>query len=502
MAEQKRSWTTGMFSTEDWWAFWIGTFFVILGLIAAALHNPYLTGWVIKFSNWVDPVTSKAVLGFHATNKVDGQYVLSPIASLIVSYIVFTAVTTVGAWAMKWNIKDYLKAWTIIFILTVLAYAIGQNAYISAPPTKWEKLGIDWGLQLGGAYYIIALAIGLAIGNLAPKGFKELILKGARPEWFIKIAIVCLGSKLGLKAIQAMGFAAHLIIAGICATIAAYLLYWPIAYYITRRYFGFSREWAACLASGISICGVSAAIATAGAIRARPIVPVLLSSVIVTVAAIQLITYPPILAQTMLHEPIVAGSALGLVIKTDGADAAAGAILDELMRAKAAQMGIYWEEGWISLSAIMTKIWIDMFIGFWAFVLAVVWLKYFEGRAGEKVDKMEIWFRFPKFVLGYFFAMFVVLGLGLSGLFGDDPSHAYKTLKLGIYPIEGALRKFFFMLTFVSIGIVTDFRELRKEGFGRLFVAYALILFLIITPLGLLIAWLFHHGMMPPTVSP
>jgi len=496
MAEEKRSWTTGMFSTEDWWAFWIGTFFVVLGLIAAALNNPYITGWVVKFSNWVDPVTSDAVLGFHATNKVDGKPVMGPIASLIVSYIIFTVVTAIGAYAMKWNLKDYLTAWTIIFVITVIAYAIGQNAYISAAPTKWEKLGISWGLQLGGAYYILALAIGLAIGNLAPKGFKELILKGARPEWFIKIAIVCLGAKLGLKAIQALGFATHLIIAGICATIAAYLLYWPLAYYITRRYFGFSREWSACLASGISICGVSAAIATAGAIRARPIVPVLLSSVIVTVAAIQLITYPAILSQTMLHEPIVAGSALGLVIKTDGADAAAGAILDELMRAKAATMGIHWEEGWISLSAIMTKIWIDMFIGVWAFVLAVVWLKYFEGRSGEKVDKMEIWFRFPKFVLGYFFSMFVVLALGMSGVL------SYSALKLGEVPIEGALRHFFFMLTFTSIGIVTDFRELRKEGFGRLFVAYALILFLVITPLGLLIAWLFHHGMMPPTVSP
>ena len=57
---------------------------------------------------------------------------------------------------------------------------------------------------------------------------------------------------------------------GLCAIIEAYLIYWALVYYIARRYFKFSREWAAPLASGISICGVSAAIATGSAIgRAR-----------------------------------------------------------------------------------------------------------------------------------------------------------------------------------------------------------------------------------------
>lgn len=485
MAEE-RKWYSGMFSTEDWWAFWIGIFFVILGIITAATHVD-LTGWIVKFGNWVD--ISKAFGPAHAG-------ITSPLGALVVSYIIFTIVTAIGAWAMKWNIRDYIAAWTIVFVLTVIAYIIGQNAYISAPSTKWEKFGISSGLQLGGAYYIIALVIGLIIGNFATKEFKEFILKGARPEWFIKIAIVCLGAKLGLKALEAAGFATHLILAGVCATIAAYLLYWPISYYITRRFFGFSREWSACFASGISICGVSAAIATAGAIRARPIVPVIISSLIVIFAAIQLVTYPPLLTKFWFNEPITAGASLGLVIKTDGADAAGGAILDELMRSKAQQLGIYWEEGWITISAIMTKIWIDMFIGIWAFILAVIWLAYFERRPGEKVEKIEIWFRFPKFVLGYFLAMFLVAALGFGGVI------SFKDLEFGLKPVEGALRHLFFMLTFTSIGIVTDFRELRKEGFGKLAIAYALILFLIITPLGMGIAWLFHHGMMPPTATP
>jgi len=143
-------------------------------------------------------------------------------------------------------------------------------------------------------------------------------------------------------------------------------------------------------------------------------------------------------------------------------------------------------------SAIMTKIWIDMFIGVWAFVLAVVWVWYIERRPGEKVPKSEIWHRFPKFVLGYFIAWFLVMGLGLADIL------PFEGLKFGMKPIEGSLRKFFFMLTFTSIGIVTDFRELAKEGLGRLAAAYGTILVFIVLPIGFFLAWLFHHGMMPP----
>jgi uncharacterized membrane protein YadS len=484
MAEQRR-WHAGMFSTEDWWAVWIGLFFVFLGLFAAATGVDF-TGWIVKFSKWVD--ISKC---FGASHKG----LVSPSTSLFLSYVIFTLVTCVGARFMKWDVKKYFVAWTIIFWLTVLFYIVGQNAYIAATKLEWKKYGIDRGLELGGAYYIIALFGGLFIGNLTPKRFRTFVKEAAKPEWFIKVAIVCLGTKLGLKAIEAAGFAIHLLLAGCCATIAAYLLFWPLAYTVGRKIFKLTKEWAACLASAISICGVSAAIATGGAIRARPIVPVMISSLVVVYAFSELVILPGVLTNYWSNEPIVAGASLGLTVKTDGADAAAGAILDDLIRSKVAGQGIHWDEGWILASAIMTKIWIDMFIGVWAFVLAVVWVWYIERRPGEKVPKSEIWFRFPKFVLGYFIAWFLVMGLGLTEIL------PFERLEFGLKPVEGSLRKFFFMLTFTSIGIVTDFRELAKEGLGKLALAYGVILVFIIIPLGFFIAWLFHHGMVPPTAS-
>jgi uncharacterized membrane protein YadS len=482
MSETKR-WYAGMFSTEDWWSVWIGLFFVLLGIMTAA-SGIDLTGWIVKFPKWVDLDKS-----FVATHKG----MLSPVVSLVLSYIFFTVATGIGAKCMKWDLKKYFIAWTIIFWLTVVFYIIGQNVYVVATSLDRKKFGIDWSLSIGGACYIIALFAGLFIGNLTPKRFRDFLKEGAKPEWFIKVAIVCLGTKLGLKAIEAQGFAIHLVLTGCCATIAAYLLFWPLAYAIARKGFKLTREWAACMASAVSICGVSAAIATGGSIRARPIVPVMISSLVVVFAVVQLVVLPPMLTLFWSHEPIAAGAGLGLTVKTDGADAAAGQILDEFIRAKVAAQGIRWDEGWILASAIMTKIWIDMFIGIWAFVLAVVWVYYIERRPGEKVPKSEIWFRFPKFVLGYFIAWFIVMGLGLGKVIPFDG------LEFGLVPIEGSLRKLFFMLTFTSIGIVTDFRELAKEGLGRLTIAKATVYVFIVIPIGLFIGWLFHHGMMPPS---
>jgi uncharacterized membrane protein YadS len=248
------------------------------------------------------------------------------------------------------------------------------------------------------------------------------------------------------------------------------------------------------LSSGISVCGVSAAIATAGAIRAKPVLPIMVSMLIVIFAMFELIVLPVFFAKVAPNSPIVNGAAMGMTVKTDGADAAAGAILDELMVADASKRGIYWEPDWILTANIMTKIWIDMFIGVWAFVLAIIWVYKVDRKPGqEHVGASEIWFRFPKFVLGYFFCWFAYLAIAV---FLPD---IIKPAKVGANIVQGGMRKMMFMLTFVSIGIITDFSKLK--GMGKLALLYGIALFLIIAPIAYFVAWIFHHGMMPPLVS-
>src|SRR5262249_15864481 len=160
---------------------------------------------------------------------------------------------------------------------------------------------------------------------------------------------------------------------GVAAIVEAYLIYWAVIYFVSRKYFGFSREWAVPLASGISICGVAAAIATGGAIRSRPAVPILFSSLLLIFSLVP-IPILPFLAQTFLSgEPLVAGAWMGLAIKTDGAAVAGGGITESLILAKAASEGIRYQPGWILGTTSTVKVFIDIFIGIWAFILGYIW---------------------------------------------------------------------------------------------------------------------------------
>ncbi len=477
-----RKWNSGMLTTEDWWSVWLGLLMVMLGLFSCMGID--LVGWIAEPKTWIDPAKGVVV----SAEAYEG---LHPIIAIIITYAVFTALTTIGAAAMKWDVKKYFWGFTILFVITWVTWYLGHNAYLAAMSTKYEKFGISWSLSMGsGASYLLALGVGLIIGNFF-KRFAGFLQEAAKPEWFIKVAIIYLGVKLGVKCMEAAGFAVELALTGAAATIAAYLIFWPLSYTVSRKIFKLPREWAAVLSSGVSICGVSASVATGGAIRSRTIVPVMISIMVVVFTIFFIVALPPIYTATLYDEPIVAGSATGMTVKTDGADAATGAILDEMMVAKATERGQSWEKGWILSASIMTKIWIDMFIGVWAFILAILWTTLVERKPGQlKVPKSEIWFRFPKFVIGYLIAWFIYVGIATLA------PHLTDMAKIGAESVEGPMRHLFFMLTFVAIGVITDFSKLK--GLGRPVLSYAVCQFIIIPPIALIIAYIFHAGMMVP----
>jgi uncharacterized membrane protein YadS len=331
------------------------------------------------------------------------------------------------------------------------------------------------------------------VGNFFPR-FAEILKEATRPELYIKTAIVIMGAGLGAKAAETLGLGSAIIFRGLCASIEVYLIDWAVVYLVARYFFKFSREWAAPLASGISICGVSAAIATGGAIRARPVVPIMVSSLVVVFSVVELLILP-FLSQTFLWtEPMVAGDWMGLAVKTDGAAIASGAIVDALVRAKTQAMtGVVYEAGWILMPATTSKIFIDMFIGIWAFILALIWVAKVD-PSGEKVRAVEIWERFPKFVIGYFLTFIIMLFISLS-----SPA-ALKVAKAATGETD-IFRVMFFVLTFFTIGVVSNFKKLWEEGIGRLAAVYFVCLFGFIIWVGLLISYIFFHGIKPPVVG-
>ena len=472
--------------SEDWLAVCIGLLVFILSL--GLLSGFDLLGWAVTTSVWMVPAKALA--------PVAKSYAkLPPAISLLATYGFFLIVLLLGALAMRTSVKRFAIGVTAIFALSYACWFLGSWAYIAATPDKRQGFGINWSLNLTNeSGFIIALLAGLIFGNFLPgvvQRFKEAI----RPELYIKSAIVILGGFLGITALDQRQLASAMLFQGLCAIVCAYLIFWPIVYYVARRYFGFSREWAAPLASGISICGVSAAIATGSAIRARPVVPVMVSSLVVIFSVVELLILPFAAQHYLFSQPMVAGAWMGLAVKTDGAAVASGAITDALVRAKAlAASGIHFQPNWTLGVATTVKVFIDIFIGVWAFVLAWVWSAKIERREGEKVRAGQIWQRFPKFILGYVATFLIVLALGALA-----PALVPK-IKASMGEAN-VFRGIFFVMTFFAIGAVSNFRKLWQEGIAKLATVYLLCLFGYIIWVGLLISWLFFHGMLPPVVK-
>jgi uncharacterized membrane protein YadS len=552
--------------SEDWLAVWIGLFIFVISL-GAFVGKDVLT-WGVTTSVWTD--LSKALKPMSATW-------IGGFGSLVLTYVVLLIIMTVGATMLRADIKNFILGFTVVFWISYICWMLGSYANIAVTtPPDMKKFGITWSLKLTAeAGFIIALLVGLIFGNFVPS-FGKAIREAVRPELYIKTAIVILGGSLGMMAADKLGLATAVMFRGLCAIIEAYLIYWALVYFIARKYFKFSREWAAPLASGISICGVSAAIATGGAIKARPIVPIMVSSLVVIFAVVELIVLP-FFAETFLYkEPMVAGAWMGLAVKTDGAAVASGAVTEGLILGKAAAEGVIYQPEWIKNAAAVVKVFIDVFIGVWAFVLAIIWCSVIECKPGEKVRPRQIWDRFPKFVIGYVVTFLIILLICLPAskrvnaissqvapltkqiaademqlaalnkqlsneesrlstakrqekstlmnqIATDKAAAASLTDKIAkakgqITPLNDELkvpkatmasakaatgeanvfRGIFFVMTFFTIGLVSNFKKLWEEGIGKLAAVYVISLFGFIIWIGLVISYIFFHGVKPP----
>jgi uncharacterized membrane protein YadS len=480
--------TPGKVLTEDWLAAGLGLLIFALALLAASGVD--LIGWVVTVSVWTD-VTRILAPASKAYADLGG------IGALVATYLALLIALTASVALTGANAARFAVAFTVVFIIAYASWALGALAYLAAvTPADLKKFGISWSLKLtneGG--FIVALLAGLVVANVFPR-LAAWLREAIRPELYIKIAIVILGAFLAVSIAGRLSLASSVLLRGIAAIIEAYLIYWPVVYFIARKWFGFSREWAAPLASGISICGVAAAIATGGAIRARPAVPVLVSSLVVVFAVVEVLILPFVAQAFLWNEPLVAASWIGLAVKTDGAAVAAGGMTEALIMAKSAAEGVRYQPGWILGVAAAIKIFIDVFIGVWAFILAIIWTNYVNVQPGApKARVSEIWLRFPKFILGFIITFGV--SLALAGL-ASPQTLAKLTPAIGE---ANNFRVIFFVLTFFSIGAASNFRQLWQAGIGKLAAVYVVSLFGFVIWVGLVISWLFFSGVKPPLAS-
>lgn len=168
---------------------------------------------------------------------------------------------------------------------------------------------------------------------------------------------------------------------------------------------------------------------------------VLLTSIIL------LLVMPPI-GKLMGLSAIVAGAWIGGTIDTTPAVVAAGA---------------FYGDDALTIAAI-TKMAQNVLIGIVAFLLALFWTFKVEKKEDEKVSLLEVWYRFPKFIVGFILASIIFSGLLI-------PYMGYDNVKMILGNTKN-LRNWFFNLAFISIGLESKFKDLIKVGGGRPIFAY------------------------------
>ncbi|MCP4110539.1 MAG: putative sulfate exporter family transporter [Desulfobacteraceae bacterium] len=326
----------------------------------------------------------------------------------------------IGMHAMNKNFPQFATGFPIVFLLAVLAYTVANQATM-----KYYGIG----------YPAWAIIFGLVISNTL--GTPKWLMPAVQTEYYIKTGLVLLGAEI---------LFGKILLIGVPGIFVAWIVT-PIVL-ITTYLFGQkivkipSKTLNITISADMSVCGVSAAIATAAACRAKKEELTLAVGLSLVFTSVMMIVMPTFIkAVGMPH--VLGGAWMGGTIDATGAVAAAGAFLSDSALYVAATI----------------KMIQNVLIGVIAFGVAIYWCAKVDCVEGQKVSAMEIWHRFPKFVVGFIVAS-VVFSL-LYQMFGKDVG--YVLIDHGaIRGMSKIFRGWFFCLAFVSIGLATNFRELGE----------------------------------------
>ena len=410
-----------MIKREDTWAIIIG-----LGLVFAIT--------LAFFANSIGMFKSMAVgipSWSNDFSKATAGIAKDP-SGIVILFVFFLAAFSVAMNIMGHDLKKYVPAFITLFILSVIVTIFGSNSVAKT-----------WQLETP----LLALLVGIIISNVMP--LPEWFKSGLRTEFYVKTGIVLMGATLPFTIIMQAGPLAIM-----QAAIVSISTYFAI-YFSATRLFGLDPRFGATLGAGGSVCGVSGSIAVGGACRAeKEHVSIAISLVVVW--AIVMIFFLPYVAKAIGMEPGPAGAWIGT---SEFADAAGFAAAEQYNASMNLPKG---DDRAVKAFTLMKVVGRDMFIGVWALMAAILSVTMWEKKKlseSERVDYGEVWRRFPKFVLGFFFASIFTTVI-IAGL---DPAAGKKFSSDALGPIK-TLRGWTFTWTFLSIGFTTRFRELTSFG--------------------------------------
>ena len=340
------------------------------------------------------------------------------IPGLIVLGIGLGVITGLGMVVMGYNFVSYFIGFLAVFALACLANVLGGYK-----PTA----------QYGVNGEIMAIVVGMAIANTI--GTPKWIKPAVQVEYYIKAGLVLLGAEVLFNKILAIG------IPGIFVAWVVTPIVLCGTYIFGQKVLKMpSKTLNITISADMSVCGTSAAIAVAAACRAKKEELTLSVGLSMVFTAIMMVAMPAFIKMIGLPE-VLGGAWIGGTVDSTGSVAAAGAFLGP----KALQV------------AATVKMIQNVLIGVSAFCVAIYFATKVEKRDdGQQVGAMEIWNRFPKFVIGFLGASIVLSTI--AGSIGADLD--YALINKGVLSVTKPLRGHFFTLSFVAIGLATNFREL------------------------------------------
>jgi len=373
-----------------------------------------ILGFLIIFVTLSGLVLPVPVLNWNNTTELFSTVLSAKNIQVILWQFLFVFVVAgLGTLLSAKPVKSFLTGFPVLYLLTMIALILSGSSAVR-------------GLNLEAV--IISLTIGLFISNFFR--LPEWLKASLSTELYVKIGLVLLGTSVIFGDILKAG------ILGLVQALIVVIAVWYFAYWISKK-LKVDEELTFMLSSAVSICGVSAAIATSGAIKGDPKkLSYVISLVLIT--AIPMMIGMPYIARALGLSQEVTGAWLGGTIDTTGAVVASGTLVGETA---------------LKISTIV-KFSQNVLLGIAAFAIAVYWsYTNHTGVNGEKVKPTlgVIWERFPKFVLGF-------IAASLLFSFFIEPSE--------IVSVKGSLKNLqglWFTLAFTSIGLETKFSDLFKH---------------------------------------
>lgn len=409
---EKAKKTPDFWSKEDWQACWLG--FILLLIAGIAVLTKAFDFSALKFATWSvgEAAATKAVplaeqLGTPAFWR-----------KLLVTFLVLGTLFTAGVKLQGESVRKYILAFTVLFAVSLLV------RFISAEFTLNRYL--EW------AFW--ALLVGLLISNTV--GVPAWLKPAIKTEYYIKTGLVVMGFSVLFSNIAKFGLYG-LGIAWIVTPVVILFMWW----FGTKILKIGNKPLVITLSTATSVCGTSAAIATAAASGAKKTDLTVAVSISIIFTVLMMVFEPMIIKAVGMNQ-LMGGSLIGGTVDSTGAVVVAGTALGPEAQT----------------AAVLVKSIQNILIGFIAFFVAVFFATKVEKTGDRKVGPSEIWYRFPKFILG-FFATSLIASFLVQPLFGADQVGA-------INKVLDQYKNWCFVLAFTSIGLDTNFREIGRQMQG------------------------------------